>query len=144
MVFFNPAQEIVYGVLTPFINVDEDKTILYDYLVYGTGRRMDEGYVIDVPEIIDKLKDRGEGIIIKEKGDSYKKTQYDYIFMRDEDVPELNIEIYIAKNVEFPFGSFPFRTSELFLENIVEKFLIYSSFCVFLILYGVCTKLIIR
>ena len=137
-VFFNPAETIVYGVLTPHINIDPKETILYDYYVYGTPRRMREGYVTDVPDAISKLRERGEGIIIKVKGEPLQKRGYDYIYIQDESVPELNIEIYIAKNVEFSFGTFPFRTVKLFLENLIKNAMIYTFFCAFLICYGIC------
>ena len=129
--FFLSARDISFCILTPFIDAEEKNLVLFDYYVYGTEQRFDEGMEKRVPQIKDKLKERNEAVIVKVPGNNVRRIYADYSVVFDQTVPELNIEIYVAKNVTFKNMSVPFVTAETLLERYLERF--FKWFFVFML-----------
>ncbi|MBQ9276483.1 MAG: hypothetical protein IJ226_02710 [Clostridia bacterium] len=117
---------MAYCILTPFIDTDNENTVLYDYYVYATDRRFNEGLKKDIVKAVDDLQQRNEGIVVKVKGADKVINKNNFIIVYSEEIPDKNIEIYIAKNLEFTFASLPFRTAEMFLENAIYLLTIYG------------------
>ncbi len=142
--FLFSERQLSYMVLTRFISLEDENVVLYDYYVYATDRRFAEGLEKDVNKAVVDLQKRGEGIVVKIKGDSKVVKHDNYILVYNERVPEMNIEIYIAKNVEFSFASLPFRTLENLFEDILSILIIFIYLVLFEIDIFLCCVDIIK
>lgn len=79
---------------------DDDNLMLYDYDVYGTEERFNEGLDSDVSAVKADFKERNEILVVKiYDEDITTEVRNDYIFMTHPDIPELNIEYHLVKNV---------------------------------------------
>ena len=75
------------------------------------------------------LKSKDEFTVVKIKGEYSVKYQADYILISEETVPDLNIEIYIAKNFDIGNNSLPLKTVVLLLQKII-KIVVYILFVI--------------
>lgn len=71
---------------------------------------------------------------MKIKGEYSVKYKADYILISEDAVPDLNVEIYIAKNFDIGNNSLPLKTVVLLLQKVV-KIVVYI---VFAIAFSVC------
>ena len=119
--------DLSYRALTPYLGQEEENLVFFDYYAYGTERRFSKGLTEDVIQSTQKLKENREGAVVKVPGKKASIICENYILVYDENVPDLNIEIYVAKNVNFWAMSLPFPT----VVSLVER---YSQIIVFWII----------
>ena len=127
---FVSARNVSFRLLTPFVSVDDNNLLFCDYFVYGTERRFNEGLITDVPAAKDRLKESGDAVVFKIPGRGKHIVFSDYSIVYDENVPELNIEIYVAKNIAVGKISLPFVTAETLIEHYLPLALLvfFSAF----------------
>ena len=139
VVQFFSVRNVVYRLLTPYLGTQEDNLVFFDYYVYGTERRFNEGLEKDIPKAKELLKLNNEGVVIKIEGEDDILSRGDYLLIRDHNVPEFNIEVYVAKNIFYRNMSIPFPTAVHFLEYHTERIIFWVFICciVFVFSFGV-------
>lgn len=117
----------VFNAQTPFriansmAVVDENSLLFYDYQVYATEARFNQGLVEDFEEVINSFKSRSEIVAIQVNGDQYSlEYRDDYIFITNPEVPDLNLEYYLVRNLEFDGISLPIRTFIILFNDIAS------------------------
>jgi|SRR6056297_2711774 len=115
------SDDLAYRLATSMSMTEEDNLLLYDYKVYGTEERFNQGLIEDVEAIKNNFKERNEIVGIKIHGET-ESIEYkdDYIFITDPDTPELNIEYYLVKDMEFNDMNVPSRTFIMLFEDIAR------------------------
>jgi hypothetical protein len=100
---------------------EDENLLLYDYQVYGTEERFNQGLIEDVNEVKNDFKDRNEILAIKIYGEKETIVYHDdYLYMTDLDTPELNIEYYLVKDMEFNDMNVPSRTFIMLFDDIAR------------------------
>lgn len=135
------AKELSYKTIVYFVNTDDANLFLYDYKVYGHQNVFDKKYADYVKKEKNYLKSKNEIAVVKIRGKNNKTVKWDYVLLSDENVPELNVEIYLAKNADFDNNSLPCKTVLVFLTDLLNT-VIKVSFC--LILAIRCLEIIIN
>jgi len=111
--------QMPFQLATSMAVVDENSLLSYDYQVYATEERFSKGLVEDFENVLDNFKSRSEIVAIQINGDSYKvEFRDDYIFISNPEVPELNIDYYVVRNLEFDGITLPIRTFIILFEDI--------------------------
>jgi hypothetical protein len=125
MVFIAPKQvfsdDLGYKLATSMSITQDENLLLYDYQVYGAEERFNEGLIEDVNDVKADFKERNEVLAIKIYGE--KETivfRDDYFYMTDPDTPELNIEYYLVKDMEFNDMNVPSRTFIMLFDDIAR------------------------
>lgn len=113
------SNDFPFVVATSLAISEETNLLLYDYEVYATYDRFEQGLIDDVSETKATFRERNEIMAIKVYGLSnrieYKK---DYIVIYNQDTPELNIEYYLIKDMMFDEMSFPCRTFIVLINDL--------------------------
>ena len=97
----------------------EDNLMLYDYKVYGSEERFNEGLIEDVEEVKLDFLERNEIVAVKIHGsNNMTDIRDDSVFITSTDTPELNIEYYLVKDMEFNDINLPCRTFIMLFQDI--------------------------
>lgn len=131
--YANTVKDFVYGICTPYVNTEPDNLVFYKYKVFGTENSFEKNLSQYIAKKKNFLKDKNEFIVVKIKGGYSVERKADYILIKDETVPDLNAEIYIAKNFDIGNNSLPLKTVVLLLQKAataVVCFLFLSAFTV--------------
>lgn len=97
----------------------DDNLLLYDYKVYGTDERFEEGLVNDVNTVKLDFMSRSELLAVKVYGNTdLIEIIDDYIFITSPLTPELNIEYYLVKDMAISDINIPCRTFIMLFEDI--------------------------
>ena len=133
-VVFGVTERVVYRALLPFVNTDEENLVFLDYKVYGNERLLDKNYKKYISAKTKFLKTNDEFVVVKIKGARRKTIESDYIIIYDDSVPELNVEIYVAKNVDFGVNSLPLKTVYVcgIFDRVFNCLFIFISSIIFL------------
>ncbi|XFA98501.1 hypothetical protein ACAG96_06445 [Candidatus Izemoplasma sp. B36] len=108
-----------YEIATSMVILSDENLLLYDYDVYGTEERFNQGLILDVEEINSSFKERNEILAIKVNGDiDNVEIREEYIYITSTETPELNIEYYLVKDMEFNDINIPCRTFIMLFEDI--------------------------
>lgn len=141
---FGVTERFIYHTLLPFVNTDEENLVFLDYKVYGNERLLDKNCKKYISEKKGYLKEYDEFVVVKIKGSSRKIIKIDYIIFYDDSVPELNVEIYVAKNVDFGVNSLPLKTVYAYVcgiaDIVVNCLFIFISSVIFLRTLNVVKK----
>lgn len=112
----------VYSFATSAADMNENTLVMYDYKVYGTENRFNQGLDSDVLSQLSIFKERGEILLVKIYGENeslvYKE---DYWLQTSSNVVELNIEYYIVPNIRIQNNSLPSRSILLLVKNVLVK-----------------------
>lgn len=119
--FSGAVNSIVYGLTLPFINTDKENLVFLGYKVYGNENILNDNYEKYVDERLILLKDNDEFMVVKINGTPEKKIKCGYVLIYDEEVIELNVEIYVAKNIDIGKNSLPLKTVFLYVRSIAES-----------------------
>ena len=139
-VYANTVKDFVYGICTPYVNVEPENLVFYKYKVFGTETSFNKNLFKYVEEEKKFLKSKDEFCVVKIKGEYNMQRKADYILISEESVPDLNVEIYIAKNFDIGNNSLPLKTVVLLLQKVV-KIVVYI---VFAIAFSVCFIYVLR
>ena len=113
--------QTAFSLATSMAVINEDSLLLYDYEVYATEARFNQALIEDFEKVQDSFKERSEIVAIQIYGDIYRiNLREDYIFITNQEVPELNIEYYLVRNLEFDGITFPIRTFVILFEDIAS------------------------
>lgn len=113
--------QTAFRLATSMAVINEDSLLLYDYEVYATEARFNQALIEDFDKVQDSFKERSEIVAIQIYGDIYRiNLREDYIFITNPEVPELNIEYYLVRNLEFDGITFPIRTFVILFEDIAS------------------------
>jgi hypothetical protein len=126
-----------YLLATSMAITKNDNLLLYDYQVYGNIERFEQGLLSDVQEVKLDFQERNEIVAIKIYGENNLiETREDYIFIIDSETPELNIEYYLVKDLEFNDIYIPCRTFIMLftdISNLVNN-IYFALYLVFFII----------
>jgi hypothetical protein len=101
----------VYSLATSMAVTSDTNFLLYDYEVYSTVERFEEGLIEDVDVVKQAFKERNEIVAVKIYSDENKiEFREDYIFIYSTQVPELNIEYHLVKDLNVADINIPIRT----------------------------------
>ena len=123
------AKELGYRILVFYVNTETENLYFYDYKVYGTKKIFNAKFIDYVIKEKEILKDKNELTVVKINGENGVSVCGDFVLVRDVTVPELNVEIYIAKNIDFKNYSLPCKTVAVFAFNTLNL-LIEIVYCV--------------
>ncbi|MDY0294684.1 MAG: hypothetical protein RBQ71_02640 [Acholeplasmataceae bacterium] len=113
------SNDFPFVVATSLAISDESNLLLYDYEVYATSDRFEQGLIDDVTETKATFRERNEIMAIKVYGLSNRiEYKEDYIVIYNQDTPELNIEYYLIKDMIFDEMSFPCRTFIVLINDL--------------------------
>ncbi|GEM_PF-2462434 len=105
------SEEQLYSTSVSVADLSADSIFLYDYKVYGTNSRLEAGLKTEVPLKLAQCKANDDILVVRVPADTAKTETFDqYILIHSPDVPELNIEFCLAKNVNVMNSSLPTRT----------------------------------
>lgn len=100
-----------FNIATSMVITDESNLLLYDYDVYATEARFNQGLIDDVDLVKSDFKSRSEILVVKIYGEEESiEIKDDYVFIVSPNTPELNIEYYLAKDMSFNNITFSCRT----------------------------------
>ncbi len=128
------ASELSQVIAARFVNTEDQKLVFFDYKAYGTKRVFNDKKNSYIAEKKDYLKSKNEIAVVKITGEHKIVVQWDYVVIYDESVPELNVEIYIAKNLDFYEYSVPCKTVLLFLSEIFYCIIV----CIYCLAVFIC------
>lgn len=101
----------LYSSAVSMAEVSEESMVLFEYKVYGTQERMTKGLETDLPGKIAQFKANDDILAVKVPGESFSyETFAEYILVHSQNVPELNIEYCVVKNVNAFGSSLPTRS----------------------------------
>lgn len=134
----------VYSFATSAADINENTLVMYDYKVYGTENRFNQGLDSDVLSQLSTFKERGEILLVKIYGEDenlvYKE---DYWLQTSGDVVELNIEYYIVPNIRIQNNSLPSRSILLLVKDVLVKIdVIYTLLIILFSLLILCPSTI--
>jgi hypothetical protein len=109
-----------YEMTTPMAILDQSNLLLYKYKVYSDETRFNTGLMIDLEAERLQFASRNELMVVKIPGEFKIEFQSDYILMVEPEIPELNIEYYLVKNIQIDETSIPARTAILLLRNVFQ------------------------
>lgn len=113
------SNDFPFMMATSLAITDESNMLLFDYKVYATEERFNEGMLDDVEEMKLAFRERSEVMAIKIYGENESiQIKDDYVFIVDHDTPELNIEYYLIKDMMFDEMSFPVRTFIILVNDL--------------------------
>ena len=99
-------------------SLSTENVLFYDYKVYPTQERFENGLIEDVEIKLQDFKNRNEFMIIKIYGPSDKTyLSGEYLVIESDDVPDLNIEYYLLKDLKLDQITLPNRTFLTFFED---------------------------
>jgi hypothetical protein len=127
-VVFEP--DLPYRVATSMAITDEDNLLLYDYKVYSTDTRFENGLVEDLAIQKAKFLERNEIMLVKIPGDPKVEFFDDYVLVQSQEVPELNIEYYLVQNISIADISVPARTLVMLFQDVIA--LVNNVYFIFL------------
>lgn len=134
-VYANSVRNLSFYLAAPFVSVEAEKLVFCKYKAFGTEDSFDKYLTDYVEREKNLLKSKNEFIVVKIKGEYSVERKADYVLVREEGVPELNAEIYIAKNFDVAGDSLPCKTVVLLMQKAI-KALLYTVFsAVFLYFY---------
>lgn len=114
-------EDMPFQLATSMAITSDDNLLLYDYDVYGTIERFNEGLIVDVEETKLAFKERNEILVVKVPGDIERtEVKDDYIYITSKDVPELNIEYYLVKDMTVNGISIQCRTFIMLFQDISQ------------------------
>jgi hypothetical protein len=113
-------QELPYQLATSLALVDDDNLIFYDYKVYSSEERFLIGLSQDVIAKKQVFALQNDVMVVKIPGENKIEIFQDYILIQDENVPELNIEYHVLKNIEFNNTLIPARTFILLAQDVLK------------------------
>ena len=136
---FVPYNEIIRDAVFRFavshVNVNAENLVLYKYKVYGTEKTFNKSAFVFVEEEKNFLKSKNEFIVVKIAGEYSIEYKTDYILINEKTVPDLNVEIYIAQNIDFGNNSLPCKTVVLLLQRLLNILVFIFYAIMFLIFY---------
>ena len=104
-------EDASYELATSMSIIEDDNLLLYDYKVFGTENRFNQGLVDDVNEVKADFKERNEILAVMVYGQRETFVfKDDYIYITNPQTPELNIEFYLVKDLEINEVNLPART----------------------------------
>jgi|694.fasta_scaffold96480_3 hypothetical protein len=109
-----------YEVTTPMAILDQSNLLLYKYKVYADETRFNTGLIVDLEAERLQFASRNELMVVKIPGEFKIEFQSDYILMVEPEIPELNIEYYLVKNIQIDATSIPARTAILLLKDVFQ------------------------
>lgn len=115
--FTNAIKNTVYGVSVPFISIKPENLVFCKYKVFGTEQSFKKNRSEYIENEIEFFKSKNEFIIVKIKGEYNVLYKADYILISENSVPDLNVEIYIAKNFDIKNNSLPLKTVLIFMQK---------------------------
>lgn len=96
-----------------------ESLLFYDYDVYGTEERFNDGLIQDIDIVESLFKERDEVLAVKIYGETDSmEIRNDYIFITSPDTPLLNIEYYLVQYMEFNDINIPCRTFIILFTDI--------------------------
>ncbi len=107
-----------YEMTTPMAILDQSNLILYNYKVYADETRFNNGLLVDLEAERIQFASRNELMVVKIPGEFKIDYKTDYILIFEPEIPELNIEYYLVKNIQIDSTSIPSRTVIIFLKNL--------------------------
>jgi hypothetical protein len=113
-------QELPNQLATSLALVDDDNLIFYDYKVYSSEERFLIGLSQDVIAKKQVFALQNDVMVVKIPGENKIEIFQDYILIQDENVPELNIEYHVLKNIEFNNTLIPARTFILLAQDVLK------------------------
>jgi hypothetical protein len=115
------TEALSYRLATSMSIVESENLLFYDYDVYATEERFNQGLIDDVNEVKTDFKERFEVLAVQVYGDEEKvELRDDYIFITNPDTIELNIEYYLVKDLEFNDMSISNRTFIMLFNDISQ------------------------
>lgn len=141
------SNDFPFMIATSLAITDESNMLLFDYKVYATEERFNEGMLYDVEKMKLAFRERSEIMAIKIYGENESiQIKDDYVFIVDQDTPELNIEYYLIKDMMFDEMSFPVRTFIILVNDlkpvINHIYLAFISLATLLILTPTTVKFV--
>ena len=120
---FSPKQILEYEdgieIAYSLSSLNDENILFYDYKVYSTQDRFEKGLNEDVLKQLKEFKDRNEFMVIKINGTTDKTYLNDeYLIIENDEVPELNIEYYLLRDLEIQQIRLPNRTFLVLFEDI--------------------------
>jgi hypothetical protein len=110
-----------FRLATSMAVIDDRSLLFYDYQVYATESRFNQALVEDFEKVLDDFKSRSEIVALQIYGDNYRVDFLeDYVLIINPEVPELNIEYYVVRNLEFDGIIIPTRTFIILFEDIAS------------------------
>lgn len=109
-----------YEMTTPMAILDQSNLLLYKYKVYVDETRFNTGLIVDIEAERLQFSSRNELMLVKIPGEFRVEFKSDYILMVEPDIPELNIEYYLVKNILIDSTSIPARTAILLLKDVFQ------------------------
>jgi hypothetical protein len=114
-------ESLSYRLATSMSIVESDNLLLYDYDVYATEERFNQGLIDDVDDVKADFKERFEVLAVQVYGYEAKvELRDDYIYITHPDTIELNIEYYLVKDLEFNDMSISNRTFIMLFNDISQ------------------------
>lgn len=126
--------EMVYRLCANHVNTESKNLVLLDYKVFDTENKFNEKALDYAESKVKFLKSKGEFAVVKVKGEYDIKDKGYYLLITEDDVPNLNVRIYIAKNIDIGNNSLPAVTVSTLLHEILEVVVLVIYSIVFLIL----------
>lgn len=126
-IYADITKELAFRFCTPYVSTESDNLVFYNYKVFGTENSFEKNLSQYIAKEKNFLKSKDEFIVVKIKGEYLVKHKADYILISEENVSDLNVEIYIAKNFDIGNNSLPLKTVVLLLQKII-KIIIYLLF----------------
>lgn len=97
----------------------EENMILYSYKVYSTQERFEKGLTEDVADVLKVFKERNEVLAVVIYGQPLSITvDEEFIFVTSPDVPQLNIEYRLVKDLKIENTTLTIRTFIGFLKEL--------------------------
>ena len=131
------VKDLVFSLSVRFLDTEENTLVFYKYKAFGTQNSFDKNSIDYIETEKDFLKSKDEFTVVKIRDESRVFYKRDYVIICDENVPELNVEIYIAKNIKIGAYSLPCKTTAFALQKILRilTFLIFVPCSVLLYAY---------
>jgi len=112
-------EDSTYEIATSMAILEDDNLLLYDYKVYGTEERFNQGMIEDVGQVKEDFRERHEIVAIKIYGERETyQIRDDDILITSPDTPELNIEFYLVKDLTYNDVNLPARTFMTLYQDI--------------------------
>jgi hypothetical protein len=113
------SKDLPFRLATSMAIVSDENLLLYDYKVYSNEDRFNNGLINDLKIVKDKFSGRNEIMAVKIYGEtSTLDVRVDYIFITSPDIPELNIEYHLVKDMSFNGINIPNRTFVMLFKDI--------------------------
>lgn len=110
-----------FRLATSMALIDKDSLLLYDYQVYATEARFNQGLTDDLKTVHDSFKSRSELLAVQVNGNDYRvEYREDYIFINNPEIIELNIEYYVVRNLQFDGITIPVRTFIILFNDVAR------------------------